>query len=69
MSTEDAVKKLLGIKKFEVGAREIVYYAVVVEAESAEQALAMARDGEVDFPHSAIYDGDDFEITDAIEVE
>jgi len=69
MSTDDAVKKLLGIKKFEVRASEIVYYAVEVEAESREQALQMAHDGEIEFSPSSIYDGDFFEILEAVEVE
>lgn len=62
----DAVKKLMGIRKYEVRASETVYYAVTVEAHSIEEAWELARSGEVEFSYDSVYDGDHFEIDDVV---
>lgn len=64
----EAVKKLMGIKKFKVYASETVYFAVEVEAKSREEAWELARSGEVDFPSDAIYDGNNFQLDEVEEV-
>lgn len=63
-----AVDKLMGIKEYEVYASETVYYVVKVKAESMEQARQMARDGDIQFNYSDVFDGDHFTIDDVVEV-
>lgn len=68
VDVDEAVKKLMGIKKFTVYASETVYFAVEVEAKSIEEAWELARSGEVGFPTDAIYDGNNFQLDEVEEV-
>lgn len=68
VEVNDAVKKLMGIKRFRVCASETVYYAVEVEAKSREEAWELARSGEVEFPYDSVHEGDNFTIDEVEEV-
>lgn len=67
-NVEKAVDKLLGIKEYTVYASETIYYAVKVKAESMEQAWDMARDGDIEFNYSDVFDEDHFRIDVVVEV-
>ena len=64
--TQIAVEKLLGKKKFDVSASELVYYSKIVWAHDEEDAIRIALDE--GFVNEDIFDGADFEINGAEEV-
>ena len=61
-----AVNKLLGKKRFDVSASELVYYSKIVWAHDEEDAIRIALDE--GFVNEDIFDGADFEINGAEEI-
>ena len=63
----DAAEKLLGKKRYEVFASELVYYAKIVWAYDEDEAEKIAS--EEGFNNEHIYDGDNFDISGVEELE
>ncbi len=57
------------MNKYRLYASETVYYALVVEAESEDEARELVYDGQIDFDFKDITDGGDFNLDRVEEIK
>jgi hypothetical protein len=57
------------MNKYRLFASETVYYALVVEAESEDEARELVYDGQIDFDFKDIIEGNDFNLDRVEEIK